>query len=234
MRNWTGAAVVLLCACACVVTTAHGQSASERLDNLTALYMVRASEPLCGFKMTDKQRREVLKAAGHLEGKLELSSKKAEEIYNKIVQSMEAQKASGLCDPNGEWAQAFKQTVESFAQSGAAPNTPTTTLSAPAGSAKLTGLDAWKAVLGNTIVGRRNDQDYADYYSPSGRIVSLDGSEIEIGSWAVKGDRVCTTYPSEGKDCYHIDVLGDTVTFVDEDGIDFRGTILKGNPKNLQ
>jgi hypothetical protein len=234
MKNWIGAAGVLLCTCACLVTTAHAQSTSEGLDNLTALYMVRASEPLCGFKMTNKQRSEVLRAAGHLEGKLELSGKKAEEIYNKIVQSREAQRASGLCAPNGEWAHAFKQTVETFAQPGAARGSPTATLSAPPGSAKLTGSDAWKAVVGNTIVGRRDDQDFADYYSPDGRIVSLDGSEIEIGSWELRGDQVCTNYPSEGKECYHIDVLGDTATFVDEDGIVFHGTILKGNPKNLK
>jgi hypothetical protein len=234
MRNWIVTVAVLLCACIGLVTTAHAQNASERMDNLTALYMVRASEPLCGFKMTDKQRSEVLKAAGYLEGKLELSSGKAEAIYNKIVQSMEAQKASGLCDPNGEWAHAFKQTVENFAQSGAAPSTPTPTSSAPAGSAKLTGLAAWKAVLGNTIGGQRDDEDYAEYYAPDGRIVSLDGGQIEIGSWSLRGDLVCTNFPSEDKVCYHIDVLGDTATFVDEDGNGFHGTILKGNPKNLK
>ena len=115
MRNWIGAVVVFLCACVWLVTSADAQSASERMDNLMALYMVRASEPLCGFKMTDEQRSEVLKAARYLEEKLQLSSEKAEELYNKVAQSMEAQKAGCLCEPNGEWGHAFKQTVESFA-----------------------------------------------------------------------------------------------------------------------
>ena len=261
MKNWIGIVVVILCACGRLVTPADAQTASERMDNLTALYMVRASEPLCGFKMTGEQRSEVLKAARYLEGELKLSSAKAEEIYNKIVQSMEAQKSAGLCDPNGEWSQAFKQTVENFAASGATPGTSTDKTStpvtpapaapgsppaattqggktgeatpAPAGSAKLTGLDACKAVLGNTIVGRRDKQDYADYYAPDGRLVSLDGGDIEIGGWTLKGDSLCTDSPSEGKACYRIEVSGDTATFVEKDGTGFRGNILKGNPKNL-
>ena len=261
MRNWIGAVVVFLCACVWLVTSADAQSASERMDNLMALYMVRASEPLCGFKMTDEQRSEVLKAARYLEEKLQLSSEKAEELYNKVAQSMEAQKAGGLCEPNGEWGHAFKQTVESFARSGAPGSTPANTMSAsatpapaapsstpeaasaglkpgaaapsPEGATKLTGLDALKAVLGNTIVGRRNNQDYADYYEPGGRIVALEGGEIEPGSWTLTGDTVCTDFPSEGKACYHIEVFGDTATFLDEDGTGFRGNILKGNPKHL-
>ncbi|MBI5124263.1 MAG: UDP-glucose/GDP-mannose dehydrogenase family protein, partial [Candidatus Omnitrophica bacterium] len=50
----------------------------------------RASEPLCGFKMTGKQRSEVLKAASHLEEKLEISSKKAEEILTELYKPLKA------------------------------------------------------------------------------------------------------------------------------------------------
>ena len=155
------------------------------------------------------------------------------------------QKKSGLCDPSGEWAGAFKKTVENFAQSGNAPSTATPAPAgsgaaappppppAPAAQSKLTGLDAGKAILGNTISGRRDNEDYADYYSPDGKLTALSGGEIELGRWTLEGDLLCTDFPSEGKICYRVDVLGETVTFIDKDGTGFRGTILKGNPKNL-
>lgn len=239
--------VVLLCVSVCLVASGNAQNASERMDNLTALYMVRASESLCGFQMTDEQRREVLKASQFLEEKLGLSKEKAVELYMKVVQSMEVQKAGGLCDPNGEWAQAFKQTVQNFApeQPGKNANTPAPAVESPGSAApapassppavqpKSTGLDASKAILGNTVCGSRDGKEYADYYAPDGRIVALDGGEIENGRWSLEGDTICTDFPSEGKICYRVDVSGDTATFVDRDGAGFRGTILKGNPKNL-
>lgn len=59
----------------------------------------------------------MLKASRFLEGKLELSSEKIDVLYRKVVKSMEAQKASGLCDTDGEWAIAFQEAVENFARS---------------------------------------------------------------------------------------------------------------------
>lgn len=239
--------VVLLCVSVCLIAPVSAQNASERMDNLTALYMVRASESLCGFQMTEEQRREVLKASQFLEEKLGLSKEKAVELYMKVVQSMEAQKAGGLCDPNGEWAQAFKQTARNFAeeQPGGSPNAPAAAAGGsgsaapapssppPSAQSKSTGLDAGKVILGNTVCGSRDGKEYADYYAPDGRIVALDGGEIENGKWSLEGDAICTDFPSEGKTCYRVDVSGDTVNFVDRDGAGFRGTILKGNPKNL-
>jgi hypothetical protein len=215
------------------------------MDNLTALYMVRASESLCGFKMSDEQRGEALKASRFLEEKLELSSEKADELYKKVVKSMEAQKAGGLCDPNGEWAGAFKQAVENLARSTTAPSAPATTppgsgaaaqapvSSPPSAQSKVSGLEAGKAILGNTISGRRDGGDYAEYYAPDGKIVALDDGEIEVGKWMLEGDLICTDFPSEGKVCYRIEVSGETATFIDPDDVGFRGAILKGNPKNL-
>jgi hypothetical protein len=46
--------------------------------------MVRASESLCGFKMTDAQCAEALKASQFLEEKLGFSKEKADGLYNKI------------------------------------------------------------------------------------------------------------------------------------------------------
>lgn len=246
MKNRICTVAVILSVCSFLAGAAvHAQSAPEPMDNLTALYMVRASEPLCGFKMTDAQRAETLKAARFFEEKLQLSKEKAEELYNKVVASMEAQKGSGLCDANGEWSRAFKQTVENLAPSGTAEsapaaNSPAPAASAPApatpppaGAAKLTGDAAWKAVVGNTLVGKREGKSYAEYYAPDGRIVSLEGGEIETGSWALSGESVCTNFPSEGEVCYRLEVVGETATLVDEDGSGFRSDILKGNPKNL-
>jgi hypothetical protein len=228
--------VALLCVSVSLFTVANAMNNEERKDNLLALYMVRASEPVCGFKMTDEQHSEVAKATRLFEESLGLSKEKIEEIYRKVIESMKTQKAEGLCSPDGEHARVFRQAVEGLAPSGAGlnnPASPATPPPSPAETAKLTGLQAWQTVKGNTIIGQRNELDYADYYAPDGRIVSLDGSDIEVGSWKLKGDQVCSQYPSEDDACYRLEVLGDIANFIDEDGIPSRGTILKGNPKNL-
>ena len=104
---------------------------------------------------------------------------------------------------------------------------------APAAVAALTGMAAWNAIVGNTISGKKEGDDYDYYVKADGSIVWLDDGDIETGKWALEGQKVCVTFPDEDKECYKVELNGDIVNFLDDDGSGFRGTLAKGNPKKL-
>ena len=122
----------------------------------------------------------------------------------------------------------------------------------PALAQSVTGLDAWKAVVGNTIVGKTaSGEALVEYFAPDGVAKNrIDGKAGE-GEWTLLGDRVCTDYSgdddddeSEGAkdedsgddeeaDCYALSVKGDVLTLTDDAGKarDFR--IAPGNAEKL-
>jgi hypothetical protein len=107
---------------------------------------------------------------------------------------------------------------------------------APGDSAKtLTGLAAWSAVVGNTITGKDSDGlSLSEFYGPDGTVKQLDDDETATGKWVVRGENVCFKFPREKEEnCYKVEVIGDMVTFIDEDGDGKRYTILSGNAKKL-
>ncbi len=107
------------------------------------------------------------------------------------------------------------------------------TVAAPAEPQKLTGLAAWNTIIGNTITGKREGDDFDYYVKADGSIVWLDDGDIETGKWALEGQKICVTFPGEEKECFRIEMTGATINFLDDDNSGFRGTLLKGNPKNL-
>ena len=104
---------------------------------------------------------------------------------------------------------------------------------ARAPAAKLSGIAAWNAIIGNTISGKKDGDDFDYYVKADGTIVWLDDGDIETGTWALEGEKICVTFPDEDKECYKISMDGDVINFLDDDGSGFRGTLLKGNPKKL-
>jgi hypothetical protein len=106
---------------------------------------------------------------------------------------------------------------------------------APAEPGKvLSGLDAWNALLGNTVVGKdSDDNDLYEYYLKNGTVKQLSGDQVSTGKWSFKDDQVCLQYPEEDEYCYDLTVDGDIATFGDEDGSGTRYKVLKGNPKRL-
>jgi hypothetical protein len=117
-----------------------------------------------------------------------------------------------------------------------AASQPAPSPSAPATGAppaKLTGVAAWATLVGNTVTGKVDGKDYADYYLADGTVKSMDDSQIVTGKWALEGDRICFTYPGDPRECYTLEVMGETATFTDRSGNGLRGQILKGNAKNL-
>jgi hypothetical protein len=103
----------------------------------------------------------------------------------------------------------------------------------PAPATKLTGMAAWSALVGNTVVGKLEGKDFADYYLPDGTVKSMVESQIVTGRWSLEGDRICFAYPDEPRECYGMEVTGETATFTDRSGTGIRVQILKGNAKNL-
>jgi hypothetical protein len=117
-----------------------------------------------------------------------------------------------------------------------APAAPATATPAPAAPtpARLTGVQAWAALQGNTVQGKLDGKDYYEFYKEDGTVKALTGeSDLETGKWALEGGKLCTVFPGEDRECYTIEVIGDIVNFTDEKGKGVRWTVLKGNPKSL-
>lgn len=102
---------------------------------------------------------------------------------------------------------------------------------------KTTGAEAWKSLVGNTIVGKsEGGAEVVEYYTPDGGVRQTIAGSLDKGKWTLKGAKVCMKYESDDDDepdCYGIAVTGDDLTYTDEDKNDLKFKILKGNPKNL-
>ncbi len=107
------------------------------------------------------------------------------------------------------------------------------TAPAPAPAAPLTGIQAWAALVGNSVSGKIDGKDYVDYYMADGTVKTMEGSQLSTGKWSLEGQQVCFKYPREQRDCYTMEVVGKVVTFKGKDGTGLRFDILEGNAKNL-
>jgi hypothetical protein len=122
-----------------------------------------------------------------------------------------------------------------------APALPPVASAAPPAAAKpiaprrLTGLDAWNALVGNTIAGKNSDGDpLFELYLKNGTVKQLDDDETATGKWSIKGGKVCFEFPDDDAEtCYGVTVEGNIATFTDDDGSGKRYEILPGNPKGL-
>ncbi|MBM3621414.1 MAG: hypothetical protein FJX20_12075 [Alphaproteobacteria bacterium] len=103
----------------------------------------------------------------------------------------------------------------------------------PAPAAKVTGIAAWSQLIGNTVAGKIDGKDYAEFYLADGTVKTMEDSVLTTGKWSVEGDQVCFVYPKEDKACFAVEVAGDDVTFTEKSGTGIRLKILKGNPRNL-
>jgi len=98
---------------------------------------------------------------------------------------------------------------------------------------KLSGAEAWNALVGNTLFAKIDgDEDY-DFFAPDGEVRSLEGSDSSKGKWALEDAKVCFEYADAAKPCYLVEVSGDSAVLIDETGAGQRYKILKGNPKQL-
>jgi hypothetical protein len=105
----------------------------------------------------------------------------------------------------------------------------------PAGDGKpLSGTEAAMSLVGNTLAGKYDGGLTHELYNKDGTTVFLDddGSKAK-GKWSIEGEKVCTKYKGDDKDCYGIQRVGDAVTLTDAKGKAIKLKVLPGNPKDL-
>jgi hypothetical protein len=104
---------------------------------------------------------------------------------------------------------------------------------APSASKVLEGGEAGLSLVGHTLTGKIDGEVFFELYRKDGSVALMEGSEISTGKWTIEGDRLCTKYKGDDKDCYGIKRDGETVTLTAKGGKAYRLKLLEGNPKNL-
>ena len=105
---------------------------------------------------------------------------------------------------------------------------------APSASKVLEGGEAGLSIAGHTLTGKFDGEVMYELYRKDGTTGLMEGSEISQGKWTIEGDKLCTKYKGDDKECYGIKREGETVTLTAPKGSkDYRMKLLEGNPKNL-
>ena len=107
------------------------------------------------------------------------------------------------------------------------------TPAAPSASKVLEGGEAGLSLVGHTLTGKIDGEVFFEFYKKDGSVASMEGSEISTGKWTIEGNKLCTKYKGDNKDCYGIKRDGETVTLTEKGGKAYRLKLLEGNPKNL-
>ena len=97
----------------------------------------------------------------------------------------------------------------------------------------LSGPEAALSLVGNTLTGKFDGELIFEFYRKDGTAGLLSGSDISKGKWSVEGEKICTKYPDEDKECFTITRTGDDVTLIGPKGKGYRLKVVAGNPKNL-
>jgi hypothetical protein len=85
--------------------------------------------------------------------------------------------------------------------------------------ARLTGIDAINALIGNTIVGRTGHGLFAVFFAPGGKLRSFENNVATPAAWEIRGNQLCFIGPREGppRCSGGIEVEGDRVFGIIED-----------------
>ena len=103
----------------------------------------------------------------------------------------------------------------------------------PEAANKRAGIAAWNALVGNTVFAKIDGEEDFDFFSSDGEVRSMEGSDVSRGKWMLEDPKICFQYANSSKECYSLEVIGNSVVFTDEDGTGQRYKILSGNPKQL-
>jgi len=116
----------------------------------------------------------------------------------------------------------------------------------------LTGAEAWKAVVGNTIVGKTpTGEALVEFFAPDGVARQKIAGKAVEGAWTLRGAKVCTDYSGDDDDddsaakdegaddddagddeeaeCFSLTVQGDALTLTDDAGKARAFRIVPGN-----
>ena len=90
------------------------------------------------------------------------------------------------------------------------------------------------SVIGNTITGAEDNERYAEYISPDGRILGRTESGSYSGNWRIEGNELCVSYGKKPWECTALRLTGNQLVWVDPDGGDVLTTLSKGNTEYLK
>jgi hypothetical protein len=104
----------------------------------------------------------------------------------------------------------------------------------PPAPPKLSGPEAWKALVGNTATGSAAGEAFSEYFDPAGGVKYVDKNGVSEGTWALQGNRVCFDFPDEDDhSCSTFEVTGSSGSAIDDDGATIHFQIQPGNSKRL-
>jgi|GEM_PF-681160 len=106
---------------------------------------------------------------------------------------------------------------------------------AAAGKPKaLSGGDAALSLRGHTLTGRIDGGElFFELYRKDGTTSVLEGKDVSAGKWTIEGEKLCTKYEGEKKECFDVTREGEAVTLTGPKGKAWKLKLLEGNPKNL-
>ena len=94
-----------------------------------------------------------------------------------------------------------------------------------------------QALIGNTVSGEDDGENFSEYFNPDGRVLGERRDGRYSGHWHVAGAQMCVRYAdNDGKEsiweCSRIDIDGNKATWSDEEGKAVF-TLTPGNPNKL-
>lgn len=114
-------ASVLTLSLACIAAApapaaAQSLSEEEQQETLLALTMVSVTTARCEFEIAPERSEQIAESAGMLTALLGMSDEEIELYVNEVALRMEERGWDELCDPEGEWAEAYRRLVDTFGE----------------------------------------------------------------------------------------------------------------------
>lgn len=93
---------------------------------------------------------------------------------------------------------------------------------------KLAGPEIRQLLSGHTLKGSSDGGDWTQDFDPAGRTTYSQGNSNSPGTWEVRGDQYCSTWPpNPNRSCYDVTMDGSTITFIANGGGRSPATIAK-------
>ncbi len=85
------------------------------------------------------------------------------------------------------------------------------------------------SLVGNTLSGKYDGGVTYELYNKDGTSVFMDDDKSKSkGKWSIEGEKVCTKYKGDDKDCYVIERVGDKVSLTEKGGKTYKLTVMPG------
>jgi hypothetical protein len=99
----------------CLFTAAQPLHAEQTLETLRSMLMLRASQELCAFAMSEPESIKLTHAVERLQTRLDYASADIQAEYIAVRARMTDLKPD-LCKPNGDWAKTYAAALSGLPQ----------------------------------------------------------------------------------------------------------------------